>query len=79
MRGGVRGVFGVAVAAGVHHEKGCGALGELEVGGIWVRGGWWIERAVVEVPGVDGGGVWILRLLVPVVGNFVVVNDVQPG
>ena len=66
------------MAAGVHHEEGCGALGELEVGGVWEGGGWWVERAVVDVPGVYGGGIGVLPLFVPIVGNFVIVDDVEP-
>lgn len=65
------------MAAGVEHEEGCWALGELEIGGVW-PGGRWVHGAVVDVPGVYGGGVGILPLFVPVVGYLVVVDDVEP-
>ena len=33
---------------------------------------------MVDVPGIYGGGIRILQLLVPVIGYFVVINDMQP-
>ena len=77
--GGVRGKegFGVAVAAGVEHEEGGGAVGEVVVGCVG-EGGRGVYGAVVDGPGIYGGGIGVRGLLVPVVGYFVVVYDVDP-
>lgn len=72
------GEFRVAVAAGVEEEEGGGAVGEVVVGCVG-EGGGWVDRAVIGGPGIDGCGIGVGSLLVPVVGYFVVVNDVDPG
>lgn len=77
--GGGRG-FGRAVAARVEEEEGGGAVGE---GGVccvrvWNSGGR-IDGSVVEVEGVEGSGVGGAGAAVPIVGDFVVVEDMEPG
>ena len=42
------------------------------------EGGRGVYGAVVDVPGVNGGWVWVSGLLVPVIGDFVIVDDVDP-
>lgn len=84
LRGGGRGGGGCggAVAAGVEEEEGGGAVGE---GGVccvcvWVGGSRGrVDGGVVEVEGVEGSGVRGAGAAVPVVGDFMVVDDVQPG
>ena len=53
-------------------------MGEVVVGGVG-EGGWGVYGAVIDGPGVDGRGIGVGGLLVPVVGYFVVVDDVDPG
>ena len=67
-----------AVTAGVEEEEGGRALGKLEVGSVRADGRR-VHGGVVEVPGVYGGGVGGGGIGVPVVRDFVVVKDVEPG
>lgn len=52
-------------------------MGEVVVGCVG-EGGGWVYGAVIDVPGIDGGGIGVGGLLVPVVGYFVVVDNVDP-
>lgn len=75
-----------AVGAGVQHEEGRWALGELEPGDAAPGGsqagaldGGRIHRGVIVVPWVDGSFVKARLVLVPVVFDFVIVQDVDPA
>lgn len=66
-----------AVAAGIKEEEGGWTVGEGEVGRVGMYR-WRIYGVVVKVPGVGCGGVRVSGVTVPVVGDLVIINDVEP-